>query len=1679
MATIINKNSIVKTYTGLRNENLLRNNGGYSLYDGNLNNSIGSSYDFNYNENNKPASIKYKNIVSYTYNGEDEYSKNLNEQYGRDIDSLGIYSVQQVKPSFKVNDYDGFGDYLSYFEDIYGREENYLGYLSGLLGIRDDIENLSYDIVPDAKGKTFDDYINDIMQYADIKYALERQSVGIVKDIKVAPALGGVITTNINNHSDKDTRLGTLTNRLYALSLLRGAHFNSIRKTKYITEDLSKLYGNNLSNVYNLSSLFSIDEGTGRFPDMENGEYIETIDTTVSDYLSTKIDNFQLPQGEGPWSKGYSDKSKYFDLFETDGDDIVEKWGVKDDVFLYDDEFETDAHYDEGRWNGESNTTTVTKLEVGTNNILQKTNELLSKRKIKTLMGEFQTDPKEEKGFGISRGRNLLSKKAWEDGQSIKVNGYDNPFCRVWTYHNQYSKMYNLIRPFTNTEEGGQTSFVGVDELQQKWNVFRNYEGPERLNKYGVINKNGMVNITPTNEVDIKQCMFSIENLAWRDILTEGNTAKYRIKDGETIDDYQEVLSKEQQGPNGGRIMWFPPYDIEFTENVNVKWDTRDFIGRGEPVYTYVNTKRSGTLSFTMLVDNPAILNYWMLDKKSDSDINDEQTALRYFAGCEKIDPDDTIANLLLNGTYEGGNSNVSGSLPEKDVIFYTFFPNMFSGEDNDANKSLDILFGGHGKDGNRIKINTSGETSEDGSEENAPFLGYEMGTSPISAYFKKEINDDTENWVIDKVVDSYDIRDEYQSNTFIEGGPTLEWGHFQNSGNSELYYTISNFNFIKNTSKVNKTGISKNNEKIDTLESEINRLAGTITKGDSGITASGFTLPNKNINSVDDLGSYASDSEMGILKSEIVPLMDMNKKTDLYNTKVKDLKSKSDEVKNKVESINRLLSDNFKRNADEQGVGSESGNLGKINRVKEFLTGNTTYIRTNSLYFYYSGDTDNSKGLVKFDKIEENGETNVLATMQMVVANYLKYNLPQQYDTEEKARKDFVSDKTDFNVCYVKQGGKYFALSANTATTLSDTNIVWETVANKKELVKDSKTLGKLSRGSNSFIYLVKTTDDEVLEFKNIEDAATVAKQNALLPVYDTLEEFRDSVDTLCLIGENFGYKTFVEVSGTNVIDKIKESFPNDITEMYEQYFYGYIYHSFDNVQRDKKFGVIVIHYIMTTEDSTNNNFQEFIVTSNRDYNSTEEVENVDNTENNTNIESDIIKCYKGSSFEENRLYKLTSGFKTGTTVQYPVDNVNTNEALTDIQKVDIKSFGLNSTYEIVKEVMNDATCSFGEFYAGINDDKPEYKEFVLDCEKAVLDLIITEEDAEKKQSDIKAKISEAEARIDNISLLFGTKSQTNTEINTDKSAWNLSAKIKGGSSDVKNGGVDKKRAETLQKYLEDKIAELKGKSVVEESGSANEPTDISSKDSKKGRYARSKIVIGADDELQKSINDKKENDEDLTKEELESEMRRYKRYDNEKLFFEMLQENDSVAYKRLVDKVKYFSPAFHSTTPEGFNARLTFLHQCTRQGPTVTSSDISGSTTASNLAFGRAPFCILRLGDFLNTKIAINSISINYPDNQWDINPDGIGMQYMMAKVQMNIDIIGGSDISAPIKRLQNAVTFNYYANTSIYDNRSDIARYDGNGGIMNVRQWNPKDKQIQHKEIQSKMTENGKNN
>ena len=159
---------------------------------------------------------------------------------------------------------------------------------------------------------------------------------------------------------------------------------------------------------------------------------------------------------------------------------------------------------------------------------------------------------------------------------------------------------------------------------------------------------------------------------------------------------------------------------------------------------------------------------------------------------------------------------------------------------------------------------------------------------------------------------------------------------------------------------------------------------------------------------------------------------------------------------------------------------------------------------------------------------------------------------------------------------------------------------------------------------------------------------------------------------------------------------------------------------------------------------------------------------------------------------------------------------------------------------------------------------------------------------------------------------------------------------------------------------------------------------------------------------------------------------------------YFDMIKEETPMVFDNLKDKLQFFDPAFHSMTPEGLNSRLTFLQQCMRPGESIpTIKTVNGQSVAQydvavNTSFGAPPILILRVGDFFNTKIAPNSLSITY--EQLDINPEGIGVQPMIANISLGFNMLGGAGLKEPVDKLQNALTFNYYANTEMYDERAD---------------------------------------
>jgi hypothetical protein len=164
---------------------------------------------------------------------------------------------------------------------------------------------------------------------------------------------------------------------------------------------------------------------------------------------------------------------------------------------------------------------------------------------------------------------------------------------------------------------------------------------------------------------------------------------------------------------------------------------------------------------------------------------------------------------------------------------------------------------------------------------------------------------------------------------------------------------------------------------------------------------------------------------------------------------------------------------------------------------------------------------------------------------------------------------------------------------------------------------------------------------------------------------------------------------------------------------------------------------------------------------------------------------------------------------------------------------------------------------------------------------------------------------------------------------------------------------------------------------------------------------------------------------------------------------YFQMLKEADPFVFDSFKKRFKHFQPVFHSLTPEGLNSRLTFLQQCVRPGdtiPTVTQS-AAGTATLSyqdafNSAFGSPPILVLRVGDFYHCKIVPENLAIKYDKAPlFDINPEGIGIQPMGATVTLGFKIIGGMGLAAPISKLQNALSFNFYANTEMYDERADV--------------------------------------
>lgn len=423
------------------------------------------------------------------------------------------------------------------------------------------------------------------------------------------------------------------------------------------------------------------------------------------------------------------------------------------------------------------------------NDLIRKTNQLFKDGKIDSLIGRFHSDNYDEESIistaksknGYSRGRNLLKK-----GIAIE-NGYDNPYCRVWTYDKQYKSLSDTIRNKEFTDE------LNNSTLLKYRNVGSKYNGSELLKNYGVKNENSQIrfgvydNMVPNNP---KACMFSLENLAWKD------------------DIMQDDLDADQKGYYGGRIMWFPPYDLKFNENVSVKWDSTSFIGRGEDIYTYVNTMRGGNLSFKLLIDYPSMINDWAGTGFSDKvdDVDDgEQSILRFFAGCDIInDPKTYIDDDVKLISDEIINNEEQLPISTEKVTFVVYFPNNFSGIDKNIVNPIDYLYNGISTNKEFVNGINSDFTVDVNSyyDSNGKIIGgYEIFDESLSSWITDDLN---ENIVNGKVIAPFNI---------IEGNKL--WYRVDNSYKNHKLSVISNYKDSKSF-HLNSDGFLDGIKKID-----------------------------------------------------------------------------------------------------------------------------------------------------------------------------------------------------------------------------------------------------------------------------------------------------------------------------------------------------------------------------------------------------------------------------------------------------------------------------------------------------------------------------------------------------------------------------------------------------------------------------------------------------------------------------------------------------------------------------------------------------------------------------------------------------------------------------------------------------------------------------------------------
>lgn len=1555
-------------------DNMLKYNiGKYSQWPFALKPAIGEYYDMDYNR--QLSDLKDgKDLLSFTHDGESTYSEEIKRKF---------FSSKEEEPYFvrpltygELNPWIEFqnGSYIQYIDEVFGKD----------------------DVMRHV------DYVNNILSGQFIENALRQTEVGVIKDINVAVALQGIVTTNPNNMSGEDTTMGKISNRMYAQTLYNGAMFNSDRmkaqihdgeyyyQKSYLTPSLVNQYGNNMANLYELSDIMKIGTNETHIrEDLGADVYIldgykghtATFNSPQFRILSTQLTeaanikeksnrNSLLPSsfytpinGQGYVNVSREDGEWRYDTLgfvDVDGEKLESQrttggrfYGPYTIPVYNENEEWKDSDMD--RLNEEGNQFNKYKeIDSYDTTLLSKTSSLFHLNQLDTLIARFHTDRSKygvpeftdtaRSVFGNSHGRNLLRLDA-VNNPANDTNGYDNPYCRTWTYHHQYNQVKKLIRPFTHVVDGEEIPYKNreVQSMNKKYRAYRNDDGKNAIFGYQsladntVLQPNGFVKITPKSDEDgndVRKCMFSIENLAWKDVLP-----------------FDDNISKEQRGPNGGRIMWFPPYDLDFQEGVNVEWSQNTFIGRGEKVYTYTNTERTGTLSFSLLIDHPAIMN--SVSKNSYEGMGEEKDPeadiLRFFAGCELLPEPDNLTPPDVVPIKPPVTEPKEGK-----IVFKIYYPNNFTGIVSDSKDCKGNI-----------------------------------------------IYDDFKNYVLSNDGTAYDnnLKDDYWWQYILVGNNTCVPADKQYFRGYEMLPISDSGNGLTNNTEFTNIPLPtcKNNEykvcpDIDKIQT-IDGIRNTCTLGEFNKNEVYYYQVDEDLHQkLNDKGSYKDTTSFQLNASfntvdkkakhqyyeytfaeVMMALLLYNKGKGAYGSlydKYKGYVINTLKVdNNRIKSLNNLFNNDkviftgvsYRGSADN----NDKSNSSMLAR-RRALTG---YTMLKRLF----GKLNDTTLTVTPGTPLTGGKTNVPAYREeQKIARFCEFTINYKIPAEEL--KDTIGDNGEAD-----NGNNSSGTTSGETTGITFIDYMTAIIEYSPALAYYSSVVmgpypdydmpidnGKLRQ---SFETHFNELDKENID---LEDGTFLEQEIEELTYFINL----DALILACAVSD--------------------DEFKGNFRDIYDIPCNQLIHPPLD----DKGYACL-----RSATGCTETGCGPLLP--GRDL-------NLD-----SNYLKHIFACFLGSDAKLDYYEPAANEIYFKFTVPPALDiygDATGKEYSISIDKVLVEVILGHYLYD-----------KYDTLNIRSKKDKRAY--LVRLCEliysdDGILDIIKGTGDEPEGMIPNRDRINYQNAYL---KLLDG--------IITDK-----------GDDEDEDEGIIPCPLSLLNEEIRDEEEKEKQEEQgqqIQEQRPETEENKAEQQEEKKSEVA---MVYGMDKDIPNI------------------------RYESEGDYFKNIEITDPLLFRSLKDKFKYFNPAYHSISPEGFNARLTFLQQCTRQGQTY---EIGGGNkpgdrgkTASNLAFGRMPVCVIRIGDFINTRAIINSMSISYAAANglvWDLNSEGAGVQPMYAKISLTITLLGGQSLGAPISRLQNAISFNYYANTEAYDNRADVATYEKKEGgegytVEYKRLWTP---------------------